>query len=202
MKCSNCTNDAMFLVDPEGSKMPLCLDCNLKFVQVTALKNDMLEREINYLTGVAEAMTGLPGVMPKYPQREVVAVGSVTLNNIRIEGSTIGVLNTGTIGTVDAAVTALKQTGDADAATLFTRITEAVANDRQLPADAKNQVLELLSVLSTEATAPKERRRSAAMMPLLERLATLMSGAAALAQLWSQYGPLLRQLFAGVVGPG
>lgn len=192
----------MFLVGAEGSQVPLCLDCNLKFAQMTTLQNDMLERQINYLTGVAEATVGLPGIMPKYPRREVVAVGNVTLNNIKVEGSTIGVLNTGTIGTVDSAVTALKQAGDTDAATIFAGITEAVANDSQLRADVKNQILELLSVLSTEATAPKARRRSAAMMPLLERLATLMSGAAALAQLWSQYGSPLRQLFTGVGGPG
>ena len=190
----------MFAVGPEGAETPLCLDCHLKFVQVMALRNDMLEREINYLTDVAGAVAGVPGALPRYPPRKVVSVGNVTLNNIKVEGSTIGLLNTGTIGTVDGAVTALRQSGELKAAEVFTHLTEAVANDRQLSNYVSNEFLELLSVIATEGTAPKDRRRSGAMMPLLDRLATLVSGAASLAQLWNQYGPTLVQLFSRTAG--
>lgn len=196
MKCHNCSNQAMFLVGPEDARCPLCLDCHAKFVQTLALQNDMLEREMNYLVGMAEATVGFPGILPRFPQRQVVQMGDITLNNIKIDRSTIGVLNTGTIGTVDAAVTALQQTGDTASAQIFKSLTEAVARDRQLTPETKNQILDLLSLLSTEATAPRERRRSGAMLPLLEKLSNLLSGAAALAQLWAQYGPALQRLFS------
>jgi hypothetical protein len=34
------------------------------------------------------------------------------------------------------------------------------------------------------------------MMPLLERLSTLASGTAAVAQLWAQYSPTIARLFS------
>src|SRR3972149_2740749 len=101
MKCYNCANPAMFLVGPENAPVPLCLDCKARFVQSIALQNDMLEREMNFLIGMAESTTGVYGVMPKFPQRQVVQLENMTLNNIKVDRSTIGVLNTGTIGTVD-----------------------------------------------------------------------------------------------------
>jgi hypothetical protein len=196
MKCHNCSNQAMFIVGPEDSGLPLCLDCRLKFVQMLTLQNDMLERQHNYLAESMDRVIGLPGLTPRFPVRQAVTVEGVTLNNIKIDRSTIGVLNTGTIGTVDAAVTTLKQSGESAAADTFTKLTEAVAKDAQLTPEQKNQVMELLSVLSTEATAPKERRRSAAMLPLLERLSNLLSGAASLSQLWAQYSPTIERLFS------
>jgi hypothetical protein len=162
----------------------------------------MLEREMNFLIGMAESTTGVYGVMPKFPQRQVVQLENMTLNNIKVDRSTIGVLNTGTIGTVDVAVTTLRQSGEPDAAEMFARLTEAVVKDPRLKPETKNQALEFLSILSTEATAPKERRRSLAMMALLERLSSLLSGAAAGAQLWNQYGPMLRRLFSSATGSG
>jgi hypothetical protein len=186
----------MFIVGPKDSRLPLCLDCNLKFVQTITLQNDMLERQFNYLAESMDRVTGLPGLTPRFPLHQAVTMEGVTLNNIKIDRSTVGVLNTGTIGTVDAAVTTLKQSGESNAAETFTKLTEAVAKDPQLTLEQKNQIVELLSVLSTEATAPKERRRGAAMLPLLERLSTLVSGAASLTQLWAQYSPAIERLFS------
>jgi len=103
MKCYNCSNQAMWLVGPEDARRPLCLDCHLKLVQATTLENDMLTREMNFLIGMAEATSGVYGAIPKYPERKVVQMGNVALNNIKIDRSSIGVLNTGTIGTLDAA---------------------------------------------------------------------------------------------------
>jgi hypothetical protein len=50
MRCCQCSNPALFLVGPENARVPLCLDCNLKFVQMTTMQNDMLERLMNHLT--------------------------------------------------------------------------------------------------------------------------------------------------------
>ena len=198
MKCHNCSNQPMFIrsVGPKDIHLPLCLDCNIKFVQMITLQNDMLERQFNYLAESMDRTIGLPGLTPRFPLRQAVTMEGVTLNNVKIDRSSIGVLNTGTIGTVDAAVSTLKQSGESDAAETFTKLTEAMARDSELTIEQKNQVVELLSVLSTEATAPKERRRGSAMLPLLERLSTLISGAASLAQLWTQYSPAIQRLFS------
>jgi hypothetical protein len=117
------------------------------------------------------------------------------MNNIKIEGSTIGVLNTGTIQTVDAAVTVLNKSGEQDAAGALTRVTEAIVKSDQISEADKNQLLELLSLVSTEATAPKEKRRAGAMRAIFGQISSLVSGTAAVAELWHKCQPVIKSLF-------
>lgn len=181
--------------DDGAGRIPLCLDCNLKLAQVTALQLDLCGRMFNYHTAEAEAALGVGGILPRFPERQVIQGGSVTLNNIRLDRSVVGVLNTGTIETVDAAVTALGAAHEEGVADAVKALAEAVAASTGATAEQKNQVLEILSVLATEATAPKEKRRSAAMRPLLQELSTHVGAIASLAPLWLQYGPVLVQAF-------
>lgn len=197
MKCSQCDRPAIYLVGPPEGQVPLCLDCHAKLVQTLALQNDMHERQINYLTAQMEAVAGVPGVLARFPERRVVQVGDFTFNNIQVDRSTIGVLNTGSMGTVDVALTTLKQGGDRAIAAALQSLTEALIANRELQEKAKNQALEILSFIATEATAPKEKRRFAVIRPLLTELSTLLQGAAALSQLWNQYGPIIAAFFSG-----
>jgi hypothetical protein len=155
----------------------------------------MLERELNYLSAEMEAATGLRGIFPRYPERRVIKAGDITMNNIKIDRSNVGVLNTGTIGTVDAAITVLRQSGDQTVSAAIQALTEAIIADRTATEELKNQALEILSVLATEATAPKEQRRKAVIKTLVLELSTLLGGAAALEQLWHQHSPTLMSLF-------
>ncbi len=195
MKCYQCEKLAMFVIEQEGTQVPLCLDCNLKFTRLIAEKNDMLERNMNYLTSMAEAQVGLPGLLPRFPERRVVKTGDITLNNIKIDNSTIGVLNTGNIETVDVAITSLKQSGDQSVGTALLAVSEAILANAEINNELKNHLVEILSVLAAEATAPKERRRNTAMRPLLSELATLMSGIGSLSQLWDRYKGVFESVF-------
>ena len=149
MKCCQCPRPALLLVGPENARVPLCLDCNLKFVQITTMQNDMLERLMNYLTDEMDLVAGLPGLSPKFPERKNVAVGGVTLNNIQIDRSTIGVVNTGSIETVDSAVTVLKQSGDSHLATAVLELFQAVLNSQALRADTKAEIVDILQQFFT-----------------------------------------------------
>ena len=105
------------------------------------------------------------------------------------------VINTGTIGTVDAALTTLKQSGESLVASAIQELTEAVALSESVTNEVKAELLEILSFLATEATAPKERRRSTVAKNLLVDLSTIVAGIASLAQLWQQWGPTLLGFF-------
>ncbi|MDE2059349.1 MAG: hypothetical protein KGL31_00670 [candidate division NC10 bacterium] len=175
--------------------MPLCLDCNLKHVQLITMQNEMLERQMNYLTDYMGMIVGLPGLGPRFPERKSVTIGGVTLNNIKIDRSTIGVVNTGSIETVDSAVTVLRHSGDPQLATAILELSQAVLNSSALIADTKAKIVDILSVLASEATAPKGRRRLAAIGPLLQEIATLVGGAAGLAEIWDRVRPILEAAF-------
>ena len=139
------------------------------------------------------ASLGIP--VQQITERQIVPVGGVTLNNISIDNSVVGVLNTGSIETVDAAVTTLNRSGETGIAQALTDLTQAVASNKEATNETKNEILEILSVVSSEATAPKGKRRSTAMKPMLREMATLLGGVASLSLLWDRFGPVLTAFF-------
>ena len=96
--------------------VPLCLDCNLKLAQINQIQNDAAERYINFLSDEMDDIVGLPRSGARFPERKTVSLGGVTLHNINVTNSTVGVINSGSIGTIDTAVTVLKQSGDSQVA--------------------------------------------------------------------------------------
>lgn len=196
MKCSQCGKPAVVRLGGKGH--PLCVDCNLKFEQAQSLEFDRLARQYNLAVGQIEATVGFPGTLPRFapPPQRVYHLGDTTLNNIRIDRSAIGILNTGTIGAVDGAITVLRQHGEEDAARAITLLTEAVMQENALKAEQKNEVLEMLSLISAEATSPKEQRRSLAIKKVLLEVSTLLGGVSGLAQLWERVCPLISALFS------
>jgi hypothetical protein len=173
----------------------LCLDCRIKYVNMLIAQNEMLEREHNYLVGVMEATVGLPGMLPRYPEARPVQIEAVHLNNIKVDRSTIGVLNTGNLEIVDSAVTVLRESDQGNkVAEAVLELTHAVLASA-LPAPAKDEALELLGGVATEAGAPQERRRPALAKALLDSLGTILTSAAALADLWDRVKPILYWTF-------
>jgi hypothetical protein len=109
-------------------------------------QQEMNERIINYPTDQMESIVGLPGISPRFPERRaIIHTGGVTLNNIRVSHSEVGVLNTGNIQSVDATVTVLKTEGNAALAAAVTRLSEAVIKSAEITNNQKDQILELLT---------------------------------------------------------
>lgn len=92
-------------------------------------------------------------------------------------------------------MTALQQSGDKELAAAILRLSEAVLKNSDITVEAKRQLVDIISVVATEATAPPERRRAAVIRPLLQEIATLVGGVAALAELWQQVMPVLQSAF-------
>src|SRR5437667_12882186 len=110
VKCHSCEKPANYAVGREGQQVPLCLDCHLKLSQILAIQNDNLEREMNFIIAQAESVVGLHGVLPRFPERQVrvIQAGTMTLNNISVSDSAVGVLNTGTLEVLDSVISLLK----------------------------------------------------------------------------------------------
>jgi len=184
----------MFLLGPEN--YPLCLDCNLKYQQIVQTNFNMNVRLLNSVRDEIDAKIGFPVTAPRIPEMQTLNVtGGITLNNISVNNSNIGVLNTGSIETVDYAIGALQGANENSIASSIKELTQAVIESSTMQATIKDDILELISILAVEATAPKERRRSKAMRPLLTRLSELVSTAAGLIVIWDKVGPIITQAF-------
>ena len=194
MICRNCGRPAVLEVGRPGQIIPVCLDCNLKLQQASAIRHNMLADAQEKVWAEAAAITGLPNPRPPRPRAPVLQLGDVSLNNITLHGSTVGLLNTGYLGTIDGAITVLGQSEGA-AAQALRQLTEAVANSGQVEVELKNELLELLSLVASESAAPQETRRSKAILAVLERLSNLLQGTAALSDLAAKYMPSIVGLF-------
>lgn len=118
------------------------------------------------------------------------------MNNIKIDRSVVGVLNTGTAEKIDSAVTVLKQ-ADPDVARAVAALTEAFMNSPNLPPERKAAATEILSIIASEAVAPKEERRGAAVRTLLQELSTYAGGVNAIVDVWTWAQPVLLTAFGG-----
>ena len=187
----------MFEVGPEKDRVPLCLDCYIRFQNVMDQQTEEHEQHLNYLSAEMESIVGLPGTLPRYSERRrVIHTGALTLNNIHVSNSQVGVINTGTLQNVDATVTVLKSSGNEELATAITALAQAVIELRDMADEAKNQALEILGALAEEAVAPKEKRKTAVVRALISELSIILGGVAALAALWTKAKGLFEQLFS------
>ena len=83
----------------------------------------------HYLTAEIEAVGGLPRLFPRYKvSSPVYYKGDLILNNINIQNSNVGVINTGNVESIDVSLTFLKEQGKTSIlktifATIFTSIS-------------------------------------------------------------------------------
>jgi hypothetical protein len=188
----------MYLVGPEDNQIPLCLDCDYKHTQMLAMQNEQMERTLDYLASEMEMIVGLPGVLPRFPKRKVQILqgGNVTLNNIHVSASNIGVLNTGNLQMVDSAITILNQNPTAhEVSRAIARLTDAIAGSTELTPDKKNEAIEVLGGIATAATIPKEQRKTGIVKALLAAIPTSIQTAASVMQIWQQVEPIIKTFF-------
>ena len=156
----------------------------------------MMERQVNYLSAQIDSIAGMPGLSPTFPPAPAtVILEGATLNNIHVSDSQIGVINTGSIGTVDSAVTVIQSEGNNELASAVVALTEAVLESNELANDEKNEVVELIAALSEEAAAPKQQRKPAVARVLLSRLSDALGGLLLLSGIWDKAQKLFEAAF-------
>jgi len=118
---------------------------------------------------------------------------------INISRSTIGILNTGDIEEVQSIsvnVSTLVESGHSEIAKALKNLTEAVAAEQKISSEERAELLDQLEELSRQATLkPEERAKTGVIKAILTSLATGLSAASGLAELWSTWGPAIRRFF-------
>lgn len=177
MKCYQCDRPALYRVDE--ANIPLCLDCyskwshimNMQFLQNAAMMNRALDD--------MDMVTGMPLSGGRMPVQALAAAmqRKHTLNNIHISQSQIGVLNTGSISKIDAAIT-LSQGSDAElVGSQIKALTEAVVQSEELNEVQKNEVLDLTETLAEEVVG---KRKPATINAVMKGITEKLTGAAGL----------------------
>ena len=199
MKCYQCAAPAMYTIGDEN--VPLCLNCYSRFAQIEQQKLENQERMMNFLHDHINATVGLPPMGPRFPPRpRPVVVGDFRLNNISVNNSVVGTINTGSVGSIDQSISALVQLNEPDLAQAFKALSEAILQSDDLSKNQRNELIESLSVISREAATPIEQRQNTVALSLLEKAEKLTSMATDISELCQRYWPVIAAVFASVSG--
>jgi hypothetical protein len=199
VKCYQCPNVAMYTVTEKD--IPLCLDCFLKFSQIQQMELENLERETNFAADEMDAILGLPRTGARYtPRQRPVFVSGVRLSNIHVSNSVVGSINTGSIGVIDQSISALMQVGEPATADALRALSEAILKSADLTANQKKDLMESLSVVSTEAVTPPAKRRNAVARALIEHCSKVAGLANDITDVCQKWWPVLLATFATAGG--
>jgi len=193
-KCSQCGKPAMVQM---GDAF-LCVDCHLKYQQAIDLHDDRLARQMNYLTEQMEATVGIPGMLPRHQVKQpspVVHQGDMTFNNIKVDRSVVGAINTGNIQSIDVAMNNIKASGNEELAQELSKFTEEVIKERELSEELKNSVLEQVAFLVQECQVPKEKQKKSIIGNVSASVGKIVSAVESLSKLWEKIEDLFKTFF-------
>lgn len=157
-QCHQCRNPAFYSVGKTDADMKnLCLSCwtmlehtnFLKFLQNAAMLNN--------------AMDQMDAVMPIGLNNGRIPVGEIaramaksnTYNNISIQNSNVGVVNTGNLARIDAAITMSKGTETEEFGARLKDLTQAILSQEALAAETRQQLIEITQAISDQAIGSK-----------------------------------------------
>jgi hypothetical protein len=131
--------------------------------------------------------------MPRRPRPQRVPAARVNVHQIHIHGNNLGVVNTGTVQTIENNVTAINQVHPALAQHLR-QLAEGILASDELTDDDKRNAAELLNEVVAEATkSGTERRSRVVMQTIANGLGQVLAKAAQLASIWKAIEPHLLQ---------
>lgn len=183
MKCCQCSSVALYLVGEEEARAPLCLSCWSRLQEVTFLQWLQNAAMINQANDDMDAVMGFGPRMGRIPVAEIAraASRSRTYNNIQISNSTVGVLNTGNLARIDAAITISQGTDTEEFGARLADLTQAIVNDTKASAELKQQMLEVAQAISDQAITSK-KPSDVVVTTLFGRLKELASNTAVVAE--------------------
>lgn len=187
-KCNQCGKATL-------NGMSLCVDCYSKFMGAMSQQYNMLVQFENSWLDNAETLVGVRGLYPRQQpiQPLVVNQGNTTINNLNLDRTTIGLLNTGTVENISSTISIISVENPEIAQTIKGFVEEV--SKASLSQEEKRQILEQLSFISTEIKKPKEKRNSSVVKALMSVIGQTISTTSSLLNIWNKVSPYLTGLF-------
>jgi hypothetical protein len=159
-------------------------------------KQSWLASQLNYMEQQLDVGHGglLPLKQMTIPQPPS-AGSSYTLSQIQVSDSNVGVINPGTLFTLNTSIEVMQNRGDSELAKAVKELTQAVLDDKQITNDLKKEIAEQLEFLVAEAVADREKRRVGVIKGVMSHIGKAISISAALLTIWDKVEPLLRMTF-------
>jgi len=139
---------------------------------------------VNFAADQMDKISGLPPTgariaLPPTPR------GSMIFNNIKVDNSTVGAINTGNVRTIDVSLTLLHESGHDHARDALKALTEAILADQSLSESQKAQMVEQVAFLSEQTVVAAPQRKLGLITATLD---ALTKGAGAVTTIGAAHG--------------
>jgi hypothetical protein len=149
---------------------------------------------MNYALDEMDNVTGLPLSGPRMQVPEI-PKGPPILNNIKVDNSVVGSINTGNVRAIDVNLTYLHSAGNDRAGDALKVLTEAVVNDTSISDTQKNELLDQITFLSEQTVASAKDRKPGLIKATFSALTEAAHTVTSMAGAWQVAEPILRSLF-------
>jgi uncharacterized FlaG/YvyC family protein len=197
MNCDQCGKPVIVNVN----KHPLCVSCYALLQQTETARveanNDylrLLSAQINHELDQMNMAFGIPMNLGRIQIPQRAGQQYNTVHSVRVEGGTVGAINTGEAQSIAVAIGTSEKQGNKDLAAALTEFTNELTK-AQIDNSQKCEMGEQLAALSEELTKPTETRRRAVVAPMLDALSKAVVVSTGLVTLWERLHPLLKQAF-------
>jgi hypothetical protein len=196
--CSQCGKPAIGQVGDQ----PLCVECYTKLqnahvaeqnVRVQAIRHAMAM--MNYAERQMYSVVGLghlsrPVEIPTMPSS-----GTITLNNIKLDNSVVGAINTGNVCDIDVNLSQLHAAGLDKLGDAIGALTEAIVSDQKIKIEEKDALLEQIAFLSSQATVAAQQRKPGMIKAALGAIGIAATTINSISGAWQICGPMLKKIF-------
>ena len=191
-KCSQCDTPAILQV---GNHL-LCVDCYSKFQQASSLQYSQLASLYNQTLDHIDEVVGLPvtGGRLKIPSPITLNTGKTIYNNIRVDNSVVGSINTGNIKKLDVMMSVMRSGNNQELANLLQQLTQAILDTPDLNSSDKDSAIEWLSFLSDQVLTKQTERQPRIIKTAISTLGKIVSNVGSIASIWSAAKPFLETL--------
>ncbi|MBS7812291.1 hypothetical protein [Roseococcus pinisoli] len=188
--CSQCSKTSVVAIN----RTPLCVSCYYEFQVAHHLEFSRSAAKANNAAALIDASSqyGLPTPQIQIPP---LPRPPMHLHNIKIDNSTVGVVNTGQVQSMDVNMTIMKQGGNAKLGQALAAFTEAILKSQQLQDQQRAEMVDQVSFLSDQAVAAAKDRKPGVIKATLTSLATAAGGLVSLSEAWDILRPLLASYF-------
>jgi hypothetical protein len=159
MRCSQCSNSAFYRIgNGTGGETSLCLQCLSIWEGIQFREWLKSSAMMNHASASMDSIMGGIGVQsPMIPVEAIARAASMAnaYNNINISNSSVGVVNTGNLARIDAAITMSKGTEAEEFGARLKDLTQAILADTKSSAEIKQQLVEVAQAISDQAIGSK-----------------------------------------------
>lgn len=171
----------------EFGGIDLCLHCgavaehisNMQWLKNAAMANRALD-DMDAVTGFHTS-----GGRVNIPAMAMAMRRNPILNNIQINNSQVGVLNTGTIEKIDATITLTRGSELEEVGNHLKAFTEALLNAKEVDPRDREDLADLLETLTDQINRKKPASIAATMAAILDKAKSVLSLFTAAQGLWA-----------------